>query len=338
LPRDASPLLRESVGQAVPAGPDAAVATHFHFESWLAASAPPLEAWRDSWGPAWPKERLLRGGTRLLELQALCPFRSFAQLRLQAQPLPEPEPGIDPRLRGQILHRALELFWRATGDSVTLRERTPEAARSLVRDCVERALVEAQRRAPGFLEPTVLRREGERAVQLLQQLIAWELTREPFETVALEWPQSYAIAGATLQLRLDRVDRLADGRLIVIDYKSGAAEPFDALAERPTLPQLPAYAMAAGDQTAAVLALYLGRHGLKLRGIADRSERLAGLRPLPEGEGDWPALLQRWREQLWALVQEFLSGHAAVQPQPGACEICHLQAFCRIEAAGVLPP
>lgn len=338
LPRDASPLLRESVGQAVPAGPDAAVATQFHFESWLAASAPPLEAWRDSSGPAWPKERLLRGGTRLLELQALCPFRSFAQLRLQAQPLPEPEPGIDPRLRGQILHRALELFWRATGDSVTLRERTPEAAQSLVRDCVERALAEAQRRAPGFLEPTVLRREGERAVQLLQQLIAWELTREPFEAMALEWPQPYAIAGATLQLRLDRVDRLADGRLIVIDYKSGAVESFDALAERPTLPQLPAYAMAAGDQTAAVLALYLGRHGLKLRGIADRRERLAGLRPLPEGEGDWPALLQRWREQLWALVQEFLSGHAAVQPQPGACEICHLQAFCRIEAAGVLPP
>jgi RecB family exonuclease len=174
-------------------------------------------------------------------------------------------------------------------------------------------------------------------VRLLLRLIAWELTREPFEILALEWPQPYAIAGATLQLRLDRVDRLADGRLIVIDYKSGAPEAFEPQPERATQPQLPAYAMAAGDQTAAVLALYLMREGPKLRGIADRPGRVTGLRALPAGESAWPALLQRWREQLRELVQEFLSGYAAVTPQPGACEICHLQAFCRIQPAGAPP-
>jgi len=338
LPRDPSPLLREATGLALDANADAdtAATPAFQLESWLAASAPPMQAWSDISGPPWPRQNVLRGGARLLELQALCPFRGFAQLRLQAQPLPEPAPGIDPRLRGQILHGALERFWRATADSRTLRARGEAANVDLVRECVEQAVAEVRQRTPGSLEPAMLRREGERAVRLLLRLIEWELTREPFEIVALEWPQPCSIAGATLQLRLDRVDRLNDGRLVVIDYKSGAPESFEPQPERATQPQLPAYAMAAGDHTAAVLALYLLREGPKLRGIGDRPGRVAGLRALPAGEVAWPALLQRWREQMRELVQEFLAGYAAVTPQPGACDICHLQAFCRIQPA--VPP
>ena len=45
----------------------------------------------------------------------------------------------------------------------------------------------------------------------------------------------------------------------------------------------------------------------------------------------WSILLEQWRAQLHALVQEYLSGYAAVQPQRGACDTCHLHAFCRVE-------
>ena len=53
---------------------------------------------------------------------------------------------------------------------------------------------------------------------------------------------------------------------------------------------------------------------------------------LPGGEAGWPALLLQWRERLERLVREFLDGRAAVQPQPGACEYCHLQMLCRVDA------
>jgi len=141
------------------------------------------------------------------------------------------------------------------------------------------------------------------------------------------------IAGVRLGVRLDRVDRLADGRLIVIDYKSGAAASFDALADRLRQPQLPAYAVVAGDRTAAVAMLHLGREGLNLRGVADIAGRLTGLRPLKEGQPGWTRLLGRWRAQLAELVHEFLRGHAAVDPQPTACERCHLQVLCRVQSA-----
>lgn len=303
----------------------------FALEPWIVSHAPALESWSDVRGPAWPAQQALRGGTYLLELQSLCPFRSFARLRLQARELPEPAPGIDPRLRGQILHRVLELFWDATRDSDTLRRRAAEETLALIQSSIERALEEVEARLVGSLEPALLSREGARAAHLLRELIAWERTRESFEVMQLEASQSCAIGGASLQLRLDRVDRLGDGGLLVIDYKSGAARAFDAYAQRSTQPQLLAYATAAGEHTAGVLALYAGREGLKLRGIADRPGRVPRLRKAADSAQAWSILLEQWRAQLHALVQEYLSGYAAVQPQRGACDTCHLHAFCRVE-------
>jgi len=82
------------------------------------------------------------------------------------------------------------------------------------------------------------------------------------------------------------------------------------------------------------VALYLGREGLKLRGLADRPERLRsrGIDPVPGGELAWPPLLRLWHGRLEHLVHEFLDGDAVVQPQPGACEYCHLQMLCRVDA------
>ena len=324
LPRHASPLLPDG---------SATEDDGFELESWLASQAPTLEIWRDPGGPAWPAGRSPGGGTWLLESQALCPFRGFALVRLRAEPLSEPEPGIDPRLRGKILHAALEHFWRQLADSSALHALGAQGAIALAHESIARAMEQAQRRASGLLDPYLLRREAARDERLLELLIAWELAREPFAIEMLERSLPLDIAGTRLGVRLDRVDRLADGRLIVIDYKSGGAASFDALADRLTQPQLPAYATVAGDRTAAVAMLHLGREGLKLRGVADAPGRLSGLRPLKTGEPDWPTLLERWRDQLAGLLQEFLRGHAVVDPQLKACDHCHLQLLCRVQTA-----
>ena len=324
LPRHASPLL--------PAG-SAAAAEGFELESWLATHAPPLEIWRDPGGPAWPAGQSPGGGTWLLESQALCPFRAFALVRLQAERLSEPQPGIDPRLRGKILHAALEHFWRQLQDSSALHAMGTQAAIALAHESIARALGQAQRRASGLLDAQLLRREAMRDERLLELLIGWELAREPFAIEMLEHSLPLDLAGGRLGVRVDRVDRLMDGRLIVIDYKSGDAASFEPLSDRLTQPQLPAYATVAGDRTAAVAMLHLGRHGLKLRGVADTAGRLTGLRPLKEGQPDWPMLLERWGGQLAGLLQEFLRGRAVVDPQPKACDHCHLQLFCRVQTA-----
>jgi len=340
LPADPSPLLLQIAVPALTLPALEPPAQGFRLEQWLAQAAPPLAPWMDTVGPAWATERALRGGTRLLQLQSLCPFRSFAELRLSARALSSPQPGLDPRQRGRLLHRALELFWLQLGDSVALQALSDDAARAIARRCVADATEQFGRGQPahaseGF-EVWLLAREAERTHELMAHLIGWERSRaEHFVTHALEWSHPLPIAGTTLSLRLDRIDRLDDGRLIIIDYKSGSVEAFDADAARPPQPQLPAYAGAAAAEgpLAAVLAVYLGREGVTVRGVADRRDRIRRLPVPPAGEADWPALLQRWRERLQRLGEEFLRGHAAVAPQPGACEWCHLHGLCRIEDA-----
>jgi RecB family exonuclease len=311
--------------------PDTQRTAPFVLEAALAARGPLLCAWSDASAPGWDAQHPLPGGTRLLELQSRCPFRSFAELRLCARPLPQPLPGIDARRRGQILHRALQLFWETLRDSDALQQRGEDGARLLAQRCVAQALRETQDALPGLLPPRLLAAEGTRAQQLLALLRDWERAREPFSIEALEWTQVLETGAAPLRVRLDRVDRLADGTRIVIDYKSGAAEAFEPAAVRPMQPQLPAYALASGPATRAVVALQLAPDGLRLRGVSDGPDRLAGLRGPATGQPGWEELQRHWAQQLRALVREFLDGEARVAPQPGACEHCHLEVFCRIE-------
>jgi len=329
LPREPSPLLLE-LGSA--AGDPPGAGAPFAIDAWLAARAPALEIWRDARGPAWPSSRALRGGTSLLQWQAQCPFRGFALARLDASLLQEPQPGIDPRVRGRILHEALERFWRALPDSAALHALGGPAAIARLHECLRQSVEQAQQRAAQLLDPRLLSQEQARDARLLEQLLAWELAREPFAIEAVEQRSALALGAAPLAIRLDRIDRLADGRTIVLDYKSGQLERFDAMADRLMQPQLPAYALAAGGPVAAVATVGIGRAGIEVRGAADGPGRLAGLRASRQPVPEWPALIAHWRERLTELIGEILRGHAAVDPQPGVCQSCHLQALCRIRA------
>jgi probable DNA repair protein len=331
LEREPSPLLAELASANTELGDaNATAAPAATLVRWLRRDGR-LESFSDEAGTAWPPGNPLPGGTRLLELQALCPFRSFAELRLHAHALPQPMPGIDPRVRGQLLHRALELFWRQTPDSASLKVRTAAASTALIERCVAQGLREIL--APGAVSPDarLLQLEQQRAVRVIEGLLEWERQREPFTVAQLEWRRVQPIGAFSLSLRLDRVDRLSQGGLIVIDYKTGAAESFDPHAERQPRPQLPAYALAAGDEVVAVAMAYLGRDGLKWRGLADHPQRLAGVPAPKPPEPDWIAVRAHWYAQLSELVHEFAAGHAAVLPLPHACEHCHLQLLCRVE-------
>ena len=62
----------------------------------------------------------------------------------------------------------------------------------------------------------------------------YEATRVPFTVLETEEKTSVSIAGLTLNLRLDRIDRLNDGSLLVIDYKTGDVSPNPGTCRAPT--------------------------------------------------------------------------------------------------------
>ena len=79
----------------------------------------------------------VKGGARLLELQGQCGFRAFAELRLGAVPLEEPQSGIDRRVRGIVLHRALQDLWTRLRTQSALAALDASARQALAASAVD---------------------------------------------------------------------------------------------------------------------------------------------------------------------------------------------------------
>jgi len=287
---------------------------------------------------AWPRAQHLPRGTRTVELQSLCPFRALAELRLAASPVAEPVPGIDALERGQILHQALELLWGGLQGSRELQAQSREtgALGVLVRSAVARALDARLSRRIRPLARVLRDNEQRRLEALILALLRQDLARAEaadFTVSQLEQAQEAELGGWPIRVRMDRVDRLEDGRLVILDYKSGAAQPFSPLDERPRQAQLLAYATLAPAPLAAVAAVHLRAGEIRWRGAAADPALLPELRPARAASAPWPELLLHWRQVIERLAGEFAAGVAHVQPLPGACRNCHLPGLCRIAAA-----
>lgn len=248
----------------------------------------------------------LRGGAGLLQKQSRCPLAAFMALRLGAS-RPEPfSPGLDALSRGNLLHRALEFFWRA---NPTLP--APDATEQCIAAAVDAALAEQARDHNRQL----LALEKQRLGHLLGGWLALERQRPGFTVLGLEQSLSFKLGPLPLSLRLDRIDEV-DGQWLLIDYKSGQSTSKNWLGERLEEPQLPLYAVALSDQgkpVAAVSFAELRQKQQRLEGLG--SHPLApGIRAVDEksaGLADWQALLAHWHHALLNLAEEVMEGHTA---------------------------
>ena len=293
-----------------------------------------LVASEDRTLPALPPGAPLSGGARLLELQSLCPFRAAATLRLGARALERSSLGIAPRRRGERLHAALAAFWQLVGSHDAL---VALGAAGRVR-AVHTAVREAMSgRDPAGLAPRLLELEADWMRRALGALAELELARAPFTVVGTEASLVADFGGHALALRIDRLDRLEDGGLVVIDYKSGRRTPRDWFGPRPDQPQLPLYAAQLPEPPAAVALALLTLGATAFRGLAERSGILPGVGPPPvsataagSATGLGP-VVAAWRSVMQSLVAQFVAGVAGVDPTPAACEHCELAILCRIE-------
>nr|CRH04804.1 Putative ATP-dependent deoxyribonuclease (subunit B) [Candidatus Magnetococcus massalia] len=296
-----------------------------------------LEAYAGDEAGPFPPEGALPGGASLLKAQAQCPFQAFARYRLRADQPEESLAGVDGRKRGELGHGALAAFWQQVKDDKTLRSATEQQLAQWLSDAVEQALQPWLAQT----EPTeeMQQLERRRMQRLLARWVEVELARpEGFTVELIEESQEMTLAGRTLQVRLDRVDRLADGRRILIDYKSSKANGKDWLGERPKEPQLPLYTLLEGEAPSGLAFASMDPADQKEPWVAMGEEE--GLLPKmrgwekvvpPDSVTSWGAVLKQWRQTLTELAEAFIAGEAAVDPDGGekGCGFCDLSALCR---------
>lgn len=284
------------------------------------------------------RDTRVRGGSSILENQAQCPFRAFVRHRLQAERLEQERPGLDARERGTLLHQMLERCWhRLERSSLRLKALDEAALRQLVVQVADETVEQFRHSRKDRMGDRFSQSESGRLGRLA--LRALELDRKrvlEFMVEEMEQQHRVDLEGVSFSVKMDRVDRLEDGRRILIDYKGGRVSRSSWQGERPEEPQLPLYATLL-QQVSAVLfgqirvdeVLYKGEQADEelLQGAdGGRYRKVVVTQP-------WEQQIEQWRGVVASLAREFRQGVATVDPLKGrgSCQYCGLEPLCRVE-------
>jgi len=280
----------------------------------------------DTNAPAYAANEIARGGTGLIRSQSLCPFRAFAEYRLQAKAPEDACFGFDARDRGGFLHRALEFVWQALQTQQQLRSTPDHQLRTIVHGAVVQAVTDDE---SSPLHRLVSSTERERLEQLILDWLCIERARkQPFTVETVEQERYYDFPGLRLRLRVDRIDRLENGKVLLIDYKSGKQSREKLKCPRPPEPQLLVYAAATGDAVDGVFFGELKPRELRAVGFS-REKHFDGASTTVMKNG-WDTFLQQAESEVERIASEFVTGHAAVDPLRGACQYCRIKPLCRV--------
>ena len=289
-------------------------------ESEADISEPPacvLEYVIDEQGPTLQAGSATRGGIGVLDTQARNPLWAFVKYRLGASQLKDYADLANQNARGLFLHRAIELVWRQLEDYQALQELHDNGRLDeLTQPCVEEAAQECLQDYGKMWRQL----ETERAMRVVRELLTLERSRQPFRVRDVEQTYDWSHGALNLSLRLDRIDELSDGRLAVLDYKTGIGniDPrSDWMRTRPIGLQLPFYASVLATDADAVAALVLVKlhaRAIETKGLTDAELGLTGISAVQ----DWPAfahvtwagLMSQWRRTIEGLAQEFCAGDA----------------------------
>lgn len=294
-----------------------------------------IEASQDSCGPKVTRPEEIRGGSQLLKDQAACPFRAFARHRLHTSEIPIPVLGLDARERGTLLHEVLEIIWRRLRNQAKLLKLDESELDTLIYQAIDDALLSIK--AKRFVGDRFVSIEKERLANQVRQWLTLEKQRTPFSVIFNEGKKTIKLGKLSLNIRYDRVDRLEDGRLFVLDYKTGKQQLGSWAGERPDEPQVPLYCVANSKKVAGAAFGQITAEEVAFKGIAD--EEIAPNINLPEElpkldlPQNWQEILAHWQSVLDRLAQEFMAGAAEVDPKKPSvtCRFCELQSLCRIK-------
>lgn len=307
--------------------------TNLNFDQPSIAISP--ERYVDDNSPLY--EQNIFSGTQIFKLQAACPFQANAKIRLQADSLNTPTTYLTKAIKGEILHKVLAKFWLKYNNSVSLQLLSINNIKQELLKITNKILYDLQKFKPTSLNSTILQLEATRITNLCFGFIEkYDLHRSDFSTLHVEQKFTVKLKDILINIKIDRIDQLANGDLLVIDYKTGknaslsglSANNFDSLDD----PQLPIYSLYSAKIKALVLAV-IRTDKLELLGVVENKLALSNLADVKYlNIPNWEEHTANWYESLYKLAMEFTNGVAIVNPKygPATCRNCDLKYMCRV--------
>ena len=315
----------EEVPAAVPLGGEPA--------EWLARrvarAREPAERYRGAAGPQPPA----RYAVSAVEQYLSCPFKYFASTVLRLGEEPDDELIMAPRSRGRFVHGVFRAFferWQRSGAGAIDVEKLDDAralARAVAEEqlgrlpardrAVERVWLLGSAAGTGAVD-RLLSLEADRPGRVLERLLEFGFDGV-YQLDGPDGPRAVHLRGIA-----DRIDLLENGRLRVLDYKSGRA-PNQAHSL-----QLPVYGRCAEQELD-------GRHGTSWR--LHEAAYVAfgepqGWVPL-DRRRDMAVALAAGQERFIGAVDDIERGEFPPRPaEPYRCVFCDYSTVCRKDYVG----
>jgi RecB family exonuclease len=224
----------------------------------------------------------------------------------------------------------LEDFYKKFGSSAALAELDETA----IADELNELTAKHMHSLPGMRRKfmrTLADLETQRLLPLLMNFVALDRERASFMVAEAEEDREVKVGPLSVGLKLDRMDELDNGVLLVVDYKTGNVERKSWNPARPADMQLPLYATFTGMEIAGIAFAQLSAQDVKYEGLADDAVAVEGiLQPagmrtqskFTDSSGakieTWGELTQAWRECLLGLAEGFAAGDCSINPKQSA--------------------
>ena len=268
---------------------------------------------------AFDTARRLYRATTALTLIESDPFAAIAIGRWHLDALEDPVRGIDPRLRGMIIHNALDALYASLDSQASIAALNAASRRERVQETLARTMAGHFVHADPVLR-ALLRLEEGRAAILIEDLLDSDAARPAFEVVAREQARTFLVGGMAVHLRLDRVDRTETGALI-IDYKTGARLSLNPMTLADRHLQLVLYALTERDPPAGIALVGLNRDAHRYSALIDDEAGAI----VPPGKSvrrcDMAAQIAAWRDEIVARAVQFVAAPVAVARWPDLTDL-----------------
>lgn len=266
--------------------------------------------YRDDSAPILEENQRGFGGISHIKLHNANPLYAFLYYRLGAEEIQLPVLGIDASTRGVIVHLVLARFWREVKTSETLLHYLDDLETRL-RKIIDSIMSTFDLSS---LSQSEILQEKLRNVEIVSDWLRWEATRPPFTVTGIEEKRQLALLNRHIAVRIDRIDQLATGETVVIDYKTGATN-LAGLQKLPLQdPQLPAYALCTNTHINAVAYAEINRKNNRLNGMGALENVQPGILIPSQIKNDdapdnWPDLITWWRTDLEQSLEQIQTGH-----------------------------
>tara|TARA_B100000029_G_scaffold513593_1_gene613658 strand:+ start:2805 stop:5459 length:2655 start_codon:yes stop_codon:yes gene_type:complete len=258
---------------------------------------------------------LIKGGTKLLDIQSECPLRAFFDGRLGTNSLEEITIGVSPKNHGIAVHRAMHLLMQDKPCKPDVRKWTVEERDKNISAAISLALEEMFGKTSSYLR-TIYSLQTKRMNLILNRAFETEIKRSVFDVSELEQERVHKILGFKVTYKMDRIDKLhmPDGTKInvIIDYKTGNRSSLKWFNKRLGDVQLPLYVLCSADKTAGIIIATLAPDTVVYDGYWEPQELFPGRPKVLPLERSWDDQLIIWKDQIETLVDEYIQGDSRI--------------------------